>query len=152
MTAFILLWRWLALGSRSFDASIGFTAPEWSRFAAIPLMATGGAIVLWCIGFFVARGGGTPAPFDPPREFVASGPYRFVRNPMYVGGLVLLLGYGFWQRSIAMLLFVFLAALVVHLFVVLLEEPNLEQRFGGSYQRYKQTVNRWVPRWRKDGE
>ena len=41
----------------------------------------------WCIGTFVTKGQGTPAPFDPPREFVASGPYRYVRNPMYIGAL-----------------------------------------------------------------
>jgi protein-S-isoprenylcysteine O-methyltransferase Ste14 len=145
MTAFILLWRWLALEARDFDRQIQITLPDWIRLLAVPIFAIGGAIVLSCVAIFVARGRGTPAPFDPPREFVATGPYKLVRNPMYIGGLLLLIGFGLWQRSVSMLLFCCLAAFLVHIFVLLVEEPNLEQRFGLSYRTYKQSVNRWLP-------
>jgi protein-S-isoprenylcysteine O-methyltransferase Ste14 len=143
--AFLLLWRWMALSSRSFDSKIRVALPDWSQPSGIVMMAVGGVVICWCAGVFVTFGRGTPAPFDPPRKFVATGPYRFVRNPMYIGGLILLVGFGLWQRSFSMLFFSVLAALIVHLFVVLVEEPNLEQRFGGSYLEYKRNVNRWLP-------
>jgi protein-S-isoprenylcysteine O-methyltransferase Ste14 len=147
MAAFILLWGWMALGARRFDARIGLALPDWLKPFGVAVMVVGGAIVLACIGWFVVRGRGTPAPFDPPREFVATGPYKSVRNPMYVGGLILLIGFGLQQQSVSILLFALLAALLVHLLVVLLEEPDLERRFGRSYVKYKATVHRWLPRW-----
>jgi protein-S-isoprenylcysteine O-methyltransferase Ste14 len=112
----------------------------------VAAMAAGGVLILTCVGLFASRGRGTPAPFDPPREFVAVGPYRYVRNPMYVGALTLLVGFGLWQRSVSVLLFALLAALIAHLFLVLFEEPDLERRFGDSYVEYKGSVNRWLPR------
>jgi protein-S-isoprenylcysteine O-methyltransferase Ste14 len=147
MTGFILLWVWLALGARRFDPLIGLTLPDWFGSLGVLIMVAGGALVLTCVGLFVGRGRGTPAPFDPPREFVAAGPYEFVRNPMYIGGLTVLVGFGLWQRSMSILLFALLVALVVHLFVVLFEEPDLERRFDGSYINYKRSVNRWLPKW-----
>jgi protein-S-isoprenylcysteine O-methyltransferase Ste14 len=146
MTGFLLLWGWLALSARKFDSGIGISLPRPVRPLGMALMIAGAALVLTCVGFFVLRGRGTPAPFDPPREFVAVGPYEYVRNPMYIGGLNLLAGFGLWQQSASILLFALLAALIVHLFVVLLEEPDLGRRFGGSYIRYKARVNRWLPR------
>ena len=98
------------------------------------------------MGTFALLGRGTPAPFDPPRRFVAVGPYRFVRNPMYVGGLAMLAGFGLWRRSPAMFLLTAVGALVAHLFVVLVEEPGLTERFGDGCREYKRTVNRWLPR------
>jgi protein-S-isoprenylcysteine O-methyltransferase Ste14 len=147
MTAFIALWGWMALGARQFDSRIGLTFPGWFSPLGIALMVVGGMLVISCIGWFVVRGRGTPAPFDPPRKFVATGPYKSVRNPMYVGGLIMLVGFGAWWQSVSMLLFALLAALVVHLFVLFLEEPDLERRFGESYVKYKGSVNRWLPRW-----
>ena len=126
MTGALLLWGWLALGARRFDPLIDISLPDWFRVPGLVAMITGGALALTCVGLFVWRGRGTPAPFDPPREFVAAGPYKYVRNPMYVGGLTLLVGFGMWQRSISILLFALLVALIVHLFVVLFEEPDLE--------------------------
>ncbi len=78
---------------------------------------------------------------------MAAGPYRFVRNPMYLGALGMLTGFGLWHRSPAILLFTVLAALLVHLFVVLFEEPDLSRRFGASYRGYCSSVRRWLPRW-----
>ena len=110
-------------------------------------MIAGGALGLTCIANFVLRGRGTPVPFDPPKELVAAGPYKYVRNPMYVGALTMGVGFGLWLRSVSILLLALLVALIVHLFVVLLEEPDLERRFGASYISYKKRVNRWLPRW-----
>src|SRR4030095_2754658 len=96
------------------------------------------------VSLLVGCGPGTPAPFDPPRQFVAIGPYRYVRNPMYIGAAAVLFGTGLYisSPSIAFLPLVFL--LLMHLFVVLHEEAALTARFGETYLTYKATVHRWL--------
>jgi protein-S-isoprenylcysteine O-methyltransferase Ste14 len=145
MTGFVVVWGWLALVLRHYDPAIGFTVPGWAAGVGFVLIAAGGAVALVCGCYFALRGVGTPAPFDPPREFVAVGPYRYVRNPMYVGGVLLLAGFGLALRSPAIVLLAVAAIILVHLFVVLVEEPGLRHRFGESYRRYTASVNRWLP-------
>ncbi|MBD0333117.1 MAG: hypothetical protein ICV66_10710, partial [Chitinophagaceae bacterium] len=72
---FILAFGWLALRVRVFDVKIGITPPLWTRPVGIVFMLLGGMLVLACVVVFIIRGKGTPAAFDPPREFVATGPY-----------------------------------------------------------------------------
>jgi protein-S-isoprenylcysteine O-methyltransferase Ste14 len=144
--AFVALWAWMALGVRGFDAELGGGLANWCRPVGGVLLVVGGGLALWCVGTFALLGRGTPAPFDPPRRFVAVGPYRFVRNPMYLGGLVMLAGFGLWHRSPAMVLFTLVGLLAAHLFVVFVEEPSLSERFGDSYADYRRTVHRWLPR------
>jgi protein-S-isoprenylcysteine O-methyltransferase Ste14 len=117
-----------------------------------PLQWAGGALVLlgivpmvWSFLTFVFRGKGTAAPFDPPRLLVVSGPYRWVRNPMYLGAMTSLLGAAVYYVSPA--LFAYLAAFGVwaHLFVVLYEEPRLRRTFGPAYKAYVAEVRRWLP-------
>src|ERR1041385_7778041 len=146
MAGFILFWGWVALNVQRFDAEFDTVLPTVVRPAGALFMVLGGAVVSWCGLVFVVRGQGTPAPFDPPQQFVATGPYRYVRNPIYIGGLCLISGLGLYQRSISILLFAIFYAVLVHAFVVLVEEPGLVRRFGGSYVHYKQSVNRWLPR------
>jgi protein-S-isoprenylcysteine O-methyltransferase Ste14 len=146
MTGFVVVWGWLALLLRRYDPAIGLTLPDWAAAVGVAVIAAGGAVGLACGCYFALRGVGTPAPFDPPREFVAVGPYRYVRNPMYVGGLLLLAGFGLVLRSPAIVLMAAGATVLAHLFVVLVEEPGLRNRFGESYQRYAASVNRWLPR------
>lgn len=142
--AFVLLWWWLAASVRPFDARLPFSIPVWARPLGLILVLAGALLVLWCIGTFVARGRGTPAPFDPPREFVAVGPYRYVRNPMYIGAFGVLVGAGLTVRSPSILGLAVLFLLLVHLLVLLYEEPSLARRFGDSYLRYKASVHRWI--------
>lgn len=144
-TLFLALWGWLALQVRSLDPVLGVGLPPGARGAGALLMALGGALAILCAGTLVARGRGTPAPFDPPGEFVATGPYRWVRNPMYLGGVLLLAGFGLWHRSAAMVAFAGVFWILAHLFVVLQEEPGLEDRFGEGYRQYLRSVNRWMP-------
>ena len=145
-TAFLFLWGWLALRSRWFDAELGGLLPMGVRPVGLVLMIFGAALAFRCASLFVVRGRGTPAPFDPPREFVVTGPYRWVRNPMYLGGLSLLAGFSLWSRSPAMVLFTGLVWGLVQLFVIRVEEPGLERRFGEGYRTYKKAVRRWLPR------
>lgn len=110
------------------------------------LSAVGAAIALWCIATFVHVGKGTPAPFDPPRRLVERGPYRFLRNPMYVGAVVLLGGAALFYGSWTLLTYAAVFLMVAHLFVVLYEEPKLESSFGEEYREYRRRVGRWWPR------
>ena len=144
---FVLLWGWVALGlHRGYDNTLGFSLPEWTRTLGIALMVAGGILALACIMTFLTRGEGTPAPFDPPRKFVAAGPYKFVRNPMYIGGCIVLLGFGLYEHSPAILLFALPWLLLAHLFVILYEEPHLRSTFGAPYDAYCRSVRRWLPR------
>ncbi len=146
VSAFVLLWAWLAAAVQPYDARLPVTVPVWARPLGLALALAGALLALWCIVTFVAEGRGTPAPFDPPREFVAAGPYRYVRNPMYIGGFGVLLGAGLSLRSPAIIGLAFLFLLLTHLLVLLYEEPALAGRFGDPYLRYKSSVRRWLPR------
>ena len=143
---FILLWGWLAVSALRYDAVLGLELPAVLRPIGIVVGALGALLCLSCIATFVVQGRGTPFPLDPPVVFVPTGPYRYVRNPMYIGGALVLAGYGLFQRSASALLLSLGFLLIMHLFVLFLEEPGLEQRFGGSYVAYKEAVNRWLPR------
>lgn len=109
-------------------------------------IALGAACYLWCAWNFASAGRGTPAPIDPPKVLVARGPYRVVRNPMYVGVVLILLGESVLFASMTLLWYALLLWLCFHLFVVLYEEPTLRRKFGTAYERYCKTVSRWVPR------
>jgi len=144
--AFIWLWTWLAIQVRSFDGRLPWSLPAWLRPLGLAVAAAGALLAGTCIAAFVTKGRGTPAPFDPPQEFVASGPYRYVRNPMYVGAAAVILGAGLAVPSLSIVLFTFAFLLIMHLFVVVYEEPALAAKFGPSYQRYRSSVHRWVIR------
>ncbi len=115
---------------------------------AIPLWLIGSLIILWCFRDFTFRGRGTPLPTDPPRELVITGPYRYVRNPIYVGAGLIFLGHFLWFGYWALLIYAVLAFIGVHFFVVLYEEPALKRRFGTSYKDYLKNVPRWLPKFR----
>lgn len=145
-TGFILFFGWIALRLRAYDHNFGFTFPVGVLPIGIILMCVGAALAILCIATFVVRGRGTPALFDPPRQFVAVGPYRYVRNPMYIGGFFLLFGLGLYLRSPAIVLMVAAIVLACHLLVVFYEEPTLRRKFGETYQAYCSAVGRWLPR------
>lgn len=141
--AFVWLWAWLAIRARAFDSRLPLSLPLWLRPIGYVLATAGALLAGTCILTFVTRGRGTPAPFDPPREFVATGPYRYVRNPMYVGGAAVLVGAGLIVSSPSILLLAIAFLLTMHLFVVLHEESALADAFGASYETYKSRVDRW---------
>ena len=99
----------------------------------------------WCESDFVRRGKGTPEPAAAPPRVVVRGPYRFVRNPMYVAVLSVLAGEALWTRSAALLEYGAIVALLFHAFVLLYEERTLKARFGGEYEAYQRSVPRWIP-------
>ena len=106
----------------------------------------GAALAITCVLTFALVGHGTPAPFDPPRRLVISGPYGWVRNPMYLGAWLVLGGAALYYESVALALFwlAFIATtiLLVHVY----EEPALRRQFGAEYDTYCAAVQRWRPR------
>jgi protein-S-isoprenylcysteine O-methyltransferase Ste14 len=143
---FVWLWAWLAVSVRPLDVRIPVALPNWLRPIGFGLVFVGALLAGACIATFATKGRGTPAPFDSPREFVATGPYRYVRNPMYVGAALVIFGAGLAlpSPSVALLGLAFL--LIMHLFVVLYEEPALASRFGAAYEQYRSSVHRWLIR------
>jgi protein-S-isoprenylcysteine O-methyltransferase Ste14 len=113
---------------------------------AVAVVAAGVALYVWCVWNFARVGRGTPGPWDAPSRFVAVGPYRWVRNPIYVAALLVVLGEAWLFHSTALLEYTALAAVFFHAFVILYEEPTLARRFGATYADYRRTVSRWVPR------
>ncbi len=133
---------WLILAHR---VPSNLTAPL--AVLGLVLMAAGAALYSSCLWGFVFSGRGTPAVWDPPVVFVSKGPYRFVRNPMYLAIVSILLGEALFFRSTILAWMAFGFAVGFHLFVVFYEERTLKQRFGASYERYCFQVSRWLPRW-----
>jgi protein-S-isoprenylcysteine O-methyltransferase Ste14 len=116
------------------------------QVAGMIIGVIGGVIALWCIATFVVIGRGTPAPFDPPRRLVVAGPYRWVRNPMYIGAGLALAGAALFYESWALFGYCTAFLIVMHLFVVIYEEPTLRTSFASDYAAYTERVRRWLPR------
>lgn len=143
-----LLWL-LVRGSLWTDRALGLPrllpgAP--GSIVGVALLASGLTVWARCVILF-RRGRGTPVPFNPPRELVVAAPYSWVRNPMLTGVFASLFGLGFLLHSISMVLvwtpaFVLLNALELKL----VEEPELQRRFGESYREYRRRVPMFVPR------
>jgi protein-S-isoprenylcysteine O-methyltransferase Ste14 len=115
------------------------------QILGIVLGSAGAVIAVSSIATFAWIGKGTPAPFDPPRRLVIRGPYRFVRNPMYIGAVLALAGAALFYTSAPLLAYSGLLLLAAHLFVVFYEEPTLRRSFGLEYEAYCHRVRRWWP-------
>jgi len=120
---------------------------SWSvaQFVALLPLGLGTAIYLRCLWEFATRGRGIPAPIDHPKQLVVTGLYRYVRNPMYLGVLLFLLGESLFLQYRNLFFYAISWLLFVHLNVLFYEEPNLRRKFGDSYERYTAAVRRWVP-------
>jgi len=144
--AFMGGWFWVVLRLQPLSREWDVWLPTWLAAPGVALGLAGALGVMACIALFVVRGRGTPAIFDAPRRFVAVGPYKYVRNPMYLSAIATFLGFGLYARSLAVLAFAGAWYLMIHAFVVFIEEPGLRRRFGATYDAYLQRVSRWLPR------
>ena len=124
---------WIASGSKP--------APG---IAALVALGTGLATLLWCVAAFYIDGKGTLAPWAPPRHLVTTGLYRFSRNPMYIGVLLVLVGWALLYESRALAWYAAAIALAFHLRVILGEEPWLAQQHGAAWIAYEDRVPRWL--------
>ena len=129
-------------------ASGGFlgATPAFLKVCSFILAVIGILAVGWVALVFPTKGKGTPVPILPPKEFVAHGLYRYVRNPMYLGALLILVAEAAFFGSPMLLLYTAFVGVALHAFLVLLEEPQLERRFGDTYRQYKARTPRWIPR------
>jgi protein-S-isoprenylcysteine O-methyltransferase Ste14 len=117
-------------------------------YLAFPLWLIGSIILLWSFWNFLAEGRGTPAPIDPPKELVATGFYRYVRNPMYVGVLAVIIGHFLWFGYWNLLTYAMVVFISFNTFVAYYEEPTLKRKFGAAYENYLKQVPRWIPKFK----
>jgi len=116
------------------------------RYLAFPLWILGALIIIQCCIDIIRRGRGTPAFVDPPKELVIAGLYRYVRNPIYFGALLVQAGYILWFGSGLAILYACMFFLAFHFLIIIIEEPILRNTFGDAYEEYCKTVPRWIPR------
>ena len=109
------------------------------------VLAAGAVLVLETTARFAFQGRGTPAPWAPPERFVERGSYRFVRSPMYLGVLLLVVGQGLLLGREILYAWAVAAWLIFTSFLVFYEEPGLRRRFGAEYKDYRRRVRRWIP-------
>lgn len=109
-------------------------------------IALGIPVLLSAIYKFATDGLGTPAPMAPTKHLVVSGPHRFVRNPMYIAVVAIILGQALVLGQPALLWYAGIVALATAAFAHLYEEPTLARQFGDEYARYRQSVHAWLPR------
>lgn len=132
----------------------GIVRPEtigFSQIAGMIIGTIGGGIALWCVYTFATIGKGTPAPFDPPRRLVTRGPYQFVRNPMYIGVGLALIGAALFYESLSLWGYVMILFVIVHPFIIWYEEPTLLRTFGDEYEGCCRKVKRWLPGMQEKG-
>jgi protein-S-isoprenylcysteine O-methyltransferase Ste14 len=115
-------------------------------FAGLIITVIGLTIMALTIYSFITIGKGTLAPWSPPKKLVIKGLYRYVRNPMILGVLTVLLGeaLGVWSKNILVWAGEFFTINIIYF--IIYEEPNLEKRFGDEYREYKKHVSMWIPR------
>ena len=131
----------LILSRTGTELRIDASAFSW---AGLAMIGAGVAGYLWCVYDFTQKGRGTPAPIDPPKELVASGLYRYTRNPMYVSVLTILLGEAMLVQSLWLALHGSFVAAAFQSFIVFYEEPALRRSFGSAYERFCERVPRWL--------
>ena len=126
----------------------GVRLPDWGLLQAVAVvpLALGLGVFVWCVWEFASFGRGTLAPVDPPKKLVVRGLYRYVRNPMYVGVLLILVAEACFFATLLLAVYAAAVFVMFNLFIVFHEEPALRQSFGEAYVRYCARVGRWFPR------
>src|ERR1700758_278512 len=123
-----------------------FLAAGATRLAGVALILAGVPGVLDSFARFALQGLGTPAPVAPPTNLVVGGLYRYVRNPIYVAVVAVILGQGLLFADWHLLGYGALLWLFFHIVVIAYEEPTLRESFGAEYESYCANVPRWLPR------
>jgi protein-S-isoprenylcysteine O-methyltransferase Ste14 len=134
---------WAISGYQLEPPLLGFEPLRW---IGVALLILGAILLIETFSRFALQGLGTPAPIAPTKTLVVTGSYRFVRNPMYVAVVSLIVGQALWFGSIGTLIWVVVVWLTVHAFVLAYEEPTLSSTYGVQYDRYRANVRRWIPR------
>ena len=147
-----LFWRALA-AFLALPAVVAFLVPWLLRptpahfhAIALPIIALGTCLLLWCVRDFYVAGRGTLAPWAPPEHLVTVGLYRVSRNPMYVAVCIILVGFAVGYHAVGLWIYAAVVALAFHLRVVTYEEPRLARTFGSAWLAYRARVPRWFGR------
>ena len=119
---------------------------ELTRAIGLMLIIAGAPGVVDSFARFALQGLGTPAPIAPPQKLVVTGLYRYVRNPIYVGVVAVILGQALLFGDGRLLWYAGLLWLFFHVAVVVFEEPTLKETFGAQYEDFRASVPRWIPR------
>jgi protein-S-isoprenylcysteine O-methyltransferase Ste14 len=148
LTVTVLIPSWL-MRRHQIGLTLGTTAPAIAlQILGVASFGLGLVLFTTSLWEFAVRGKGTLAPWDPPTRLVVAGPYRYVRNPMISGVLFILVGEALLLRSWAHGQWALLFLVINLVFIPLVEEPQLERRFGASYEQYRRHVGRLLPRLR----
>lgn len=119
---------------------------EALRAAGVVLLTAGVMVLVWAFARFVTEGTGTPAPAAPTERLVIGGLYRYVRNPMYLAVLAVIIGQALMLSRPVLLIYAAAVGAAVAAFVRLYEEPTLARRYGAQYEAYRRDVPAWWPR------
>jgi len=114
------------------------------QYVSIFIFAVGIVILFYCIGLFAVKGKGTLSPVDPTKKLVVTGLYKFSRNPMYIGGMLMLIGEAIFFSSVSLWIYTAIVFVAFYLFIVFHEEPRLKREFGAEYEKYLKEVRRWL--------
>lgn len=126
----------------------------WSAITGIIIMSTGMVVIIKTIHMFIRIGRGTLAPWDPTRNLITGSLYGYVRNPMILGVLTVLIGESILFTSLSIAVWSILFFIINTVYFIFSEEPGLEKKFGKEYYEYKKNVPRWIPRlkpWSPEG-
>jgi len=110
---------------------------------AAAAVGLGTLLLFWCVREFYVAGRGTLAPWAPPRHLVTTGPYRWSRNPMYVGVIMILIGWSVLWATRTLLIYTLAVTAAVHIRVLVAEEPWAARNFGAEWETYRVRVRRW---------
>ncbi len=148
--AFLLLAPGVVAGLIPWLLTNGYGQPLSSSAAVMAagsiLIVAGLAVLLHSFARFAFEGAGTPAPIAPTERLVVGGVFRYVRNPMYVAVLSIILGQALLFADWSLVAYAGVVAVTVFTFVKLYEEPTLARRYGGEYEAYRRAVPGWLPR------
>ncbi|WP_394886391.1 methyltransferase family protein [Mesorhizobium sp. AaZ16] len=148
--AFLILVPGVVAGLAPWLLTNGYGLPLSSSAAMIAagsiLVMAGLAVLLHSFARFAFEGAGTPAPIAPTERLVVGGAYRYVRNPMYVAVLSIIIGQALLFADWSLVLYAGVVAAAVFTFVRLYEEPTLARRYGDEYEAYRRAVPGWLPR------
>jgi protein-S-isoprenylcysteine O-methyltransferase Ste14 len=127
------------------DATIGESLDPILTYAGALLFMAGALLAFSGAYYLVRRGEGTPLPLDPPHRMVVAGPYAYIQHPIMLGVITMAVGEALWVHSPSLGMYALLLTVLINLYVVYIEEPNLEKRFGEDYRAYRAATPRWLP-------
>lgn len=137
---------WLPFLLLSFSGEVYFFQVGLPRHLGLLPIVLGIVVYLCCSYNFVTFVKGTPIHFTPTENLIIIGLYRYVRNPMYLGALLILFGEALLYQSKLLIIYTLVSLCALNYYLHFFEEPHLKRRFGESYKRYLKSVHRWVPR------